>query len=129
MKFITTIRDEARDEAYEYFNKNIRSLSKTRDGKVDSTVFGLENNDVDAFRHAHVSSVLTMLYGEKNADLLGRLNEYNIFDLYSNSSDPRALNMDLWNNAIGREYGKKAKTRTELRKLIHKALDDGEPSQ
>lgn len=72
MKLITTIRDEARDEAYEYFDKNIRLLTKTKDGKVDPTAFGLENN------------------------------------------------------AVGREYGKRAKTRTELLKLIHKALDDGE---
>lgn len=34
--------------------------------------------------------------------------------------------MDLWNNVIGRKYGKKTKVRVELFKLIHKALDSGE---
>ena len=34
--------------------------------------------------------------------------------------------MDLWNNAIGRKYGKKAKDRKELLKLIHEALKNDE---
>lgn len=126
MKLPTTYRDEARNEAYEYFDKNIRPLKKESSGRVDSGAAGLENNDVDAFRHAYVSGVFTQVYSEETADILGRLNEYITFDLYSNSKDPRSLNMDLWNNSIGRKYGKEAKSRQELLKLIHEALKNGE---
>lgn len=120
------IKDEARDEAYEYFDKHIRKLHKRADGTVDPKAFGLENNDVDAFRHAHVSGVFTQVYNEKAADIFGRVNEYSPLSWYSNAKNPGSLNMDLWNNAIGRKYGKKAKDRKELLKLIHEALKNGE---
>ena len=51
------LKDKARDEAYEYFDKNIRQLQKDPFGKVDSSAVGLQDNDVDAFRHAYVSGV------------------------------------------------------------------------
>jgi hypothetical protein len=57
---------------------------------------------------------------------VGRLNEYLTADLYSNSRDPRALNMDLWNNAVGRKHGKTTRNRDELLKMIHVALKKGE---
>lgn len=120
------LKDEARDEAYEYFDKNIRPLPKKADGTIDPAAFGLEDNDVDAFRHAHVSGVFTIVYSESTADILGRLNEYSPFSLYSNSKKPNSLNMDLWNNSVGRKYGKETKDRKQLLKLIHKALDNGE---
>jgi len=41
------LRDEARDQAYEYFDKNIRPLTKKSNGKVDPAAFGLEDNDAD----------------------------------------------------------------------------------
>jgi len=62
-------------------------------------------------------------YNEYVADLLGRMNESLNADLYSN---PGGLNMDLWNNAVGRKYGKKTKNRKELLNRIHKALKEGE---
>jgi siroheme synthase (precorrin-2 oxidase/ferrochelatase) len=34
--------------------------------------------------------------------------------------------MDLWNNAVGRKYGKIAKSRTELAMLLKRALERGE---
>ena len=34
--------------------------------------------------------------------------------------------MDLWNNAVGRKYGKKAKSRDELFKFLMEALKEGE---
>jgi len=120
------LRDEARDEAYEYFDKHIRSLTKKSGGKVDPAAPGLEDNDVDAFRHAYVSGVFTQVYSEETADIFGRLNEYSPFSWYSNSKRPGSLNMDLWNNHIGRQYGKKFKSRNELLKALHKALDNGE---
>ena len=120
------MKDEARDEGYEYFDKNIRKLSKTSDGLIDPSAKGLEDNDIDAFRHAYVSGVLTQEYNETAADILGRLNEFLTLDLYFNSKDPRGLNMGLWNNSVGRKYGKICKTRQELLESIHNALNSGE---
>lgn len=120
------IKDEARDEAYEYFDKHIRKLYKRADGTVDPKAFGLENNDVDAFRHAHVSGVFTQVYNKGAADIFERINKYSPFSWYSNAKNPGSLNMDLWNNAMGRKYGKKAKDRKKLLKLIHEVLKNGE---
>lgn len=117
---------EARDEAYQYFDKNIRSLTKDSEGKIDPTALGLTDNDVDAFRHAYVSGVFTQVYSQETADIFGRINEYSPLSWYSNSKNPGSLNMDLWNNGIGRKYGKKVKNRKELLKIIHEALRNGE---
>ncbi|MBT3235097.1 MAG: hypothetical protein HN353_04035 [Bdellovibrionales bacterium] len=117
---------EARDEAYQYFDKNIRSLTKDSEGKVDPKALGLTDNDVDAFRHAYVSGVFTQVYNEEAADIFGRINEYSPLSWYSDSKNPGSLNMDLWNNSIGRKYGQKVKNRKELLKKIHEALRNGE---
>src|SRR5690606_9762958 len=60
------------------------------------------------------------------ADIFGRLNEHSPFSWYSNSKKPESLNMDLWNNAIGRKYGKRTRSREELLQMIHNALENGE---
>lgn len=125
-RFPLKLKDEAQLEAYDYFDKNIRKLPKTVDGEIDVSSAGLQDNDVDAFRHAYVSGVFKMEYGEQAANIFGRLNEFFTFDLYSNSKDPRALNMDLWNNAAGRLKAKKVKSRKALLKKVHEALKLGE---
>jgi hypothetical protein len=51
--------EEARVEAYEYFDRHIRRLPKKSDGKIISRGPELDDNDVDAFRHAYVSGVFT----------------------------------------------------------------------
>jgi hypothetical protein len=96
------VRDEARDEAYSYFDRFIRPLPKTKNGKIDEIAPGFDDNDVDAFRHAYVSGVFTQKFGEKTADLLGLLNEYSLPAQYSHSLSPRSRNMDFWNNRVGR---------------------------
>lgn len=126
MKLPTTIRDEAAEEAYQYFHQNVRPLRLVPDGKVDTTQEKLNDNDVDAFRHAYVSGVFAQEYGESVADILGRLNELSPGDLYSNTKDPRSRNMDLWNNSIGRKCGILADTREALLKGVHQALQRGE---
>lgn len=120
------IKEQAQNEAYEYFDKHVRKLQKLLGGSMDPASPDLQDNDVDAFRHAYVSGVFTLEYSESAADVLGRLNEFLGGDIYSNSKNPRALNMDLWNNSIGRKYGKESKSRNELLKKIHDALKKGE---
>lgn len=125
MKEPFTLKDEARDEAYAYFDKEIRPMPKDSKGDIDPTAFGLEGNDIDAFRHAYVSGVFTQEYGEAAADVFGRLNEKNPIGR-SQPGDAASINMDLWNNAVGRKYGQKAKGRKSLLKMIHKAMENGE---
>ncbi len=125
MKNPFVLKDEVRDEAYIYFDKKIHPLLKDASGKVDPSAHGLENNDVDAFRHAYVSGVFTQEYGEKAADIFGRLNEMNPIGR-SQPGDDSAVNMDLWNNSVGRKYGLKAKDRKSLLKMVHQALKNGE---
>lgn len=64
------LKNEARDEAYKYFDENIRPLKKDTSGKVDPSAEGLVDNDVDAFRHAYVSGVFTLNEALKNNELI-----------------------------------------------------------
>jgi hypothetical protein len=121
-----TLMSEAQEEAYRFFDEHIRSLPTDSLGKVLEQGPGFSDNAVDAFRHADVSGVFTQEYNETAADLLGRQNELKPADLYSNSRDPRARNMDLWNNAIGRKYGLKCATRSELLQALRIALQKDE---
>jgi hypothetical protein len=118
--------EAARLEAYEYFNQKIRPLPKLKNGKINVDANGLDDNDIDAFRHAYVSGVFTQEYGETVAKILGLMNEFDLSGTFSNSISPRSRNMDLWNNRVGRRYGKKTKGRKTLLKLIHQALKNGE---
>lgn len=79
-------------------------------------------------RHSYVSGVYTMEFSESVAETLGRL--YELVPGGSSTENPENLeketNMDLWNNSIGRKYGKKSKTRKELFDFLKKALNSGE---
>ena len=81
-----------------------------------------------AFIQGHQGATTRWLqeFGETTANLLGLLNEYDPFGAASNTIDPRSRNMDLWNNKVGRKYGKKTNGRKTLLKLIHQALKNGE---
>jgi hypothetical protein len=113
-------RDEAEDETYVFFDKNIRSLPKKSDGQVDKCGPGFVDNDVDAFRHAYVSGRFVHIYNDSFASLLGWLNE-----LWSPSS-LHGKNMDLWNNGIGRELARKHPTKDTLAHAVAEALRDGQ---
>lgn len=120
------LKEEARQEAYQYFDHHIRRLPKTSDGDLDLVAPGFDDNDVDAFRHAYVSGVFTQKYGDQVANILGLLVEYTPEAQYSNSISPKSRNMDLWNNQVGRKYGKQTHGRLRLLRLIHAAMKKGE---
>ena len=110
----------ARQEAYIYFDKNIRELPRKKEGSFDESTGEMSNNDADAFRHAYVSGVFTQEKGEMRANLAGIYNEM------KGTNPINQQNMDLWNNSVGRKHGKKSKTREELADFIKKALENNE---
>ena len=118
------LRTESKNEAYRYFDANIRSLPKNEDGTFNEFASGYHNNDVDAFRHAYVSGVFTQEYNANAADVFGRLNE--LFPTSSPTVDPAEQNMDLWNNSVGRKYGGKISDRVKLLDELKRALKNGE---
>jgi hypothetical protein len=115
------LKEECRQAAYEYFDKNIRSLPKDKDGNFKITQEEFYNNDVDAFRHAYTGSIFTLVYNALISDLAGIYNEI------KGTNPVNQQNMDLWNNAVGRKYGKNdTLSRKEIADLIKKALEKGE---
>lgn len=121
---IYQLKDEALTDLYTRLDKDLSPLPKKSDGTIDPYGKGLEGNDVDALRHAFISGVYTFEYNEKTSELLGRLNEFISADSLSTAAFSE--NMDLWNNAVGRSYGKKFKNRDELYLNLMKALRKGE---
>ena len=117
-------KDQALLDLYKRLDKDLRPMPKKPDGSFDPYGLGLEDNDVDALRHAFISGVYTIEYNEGLSELLGRLNEFTTFD--SQSTSALSENMDLWNNAVGRSYGKKAKTWDDLYLKLMKALKANE---
>lgn len=118
------LKDEALIDLYKRLDKDLGPMPKKPDGSIDLYGIGLEDNDVDALRHAFISGVYTMEYNEGTAELLGRLNELSSLD--SQSTSALSVNMDLWNNDVGRFYGKKTKTWDELYLKLMKALKANE---
>lgn len=124
MKKIKEIKTKAKQEAYEYFDGNIRPLPKKKDGSWDFKTGEFHNNDVDAFQHAYVSGVFTQIYNPAMANTLGQLNE--LEGDYNRNQPPEEKNMDLWNNQVGRQYGVQTSSQSELLTLLQKALKNGE---
>lgn len=118
------LKNEALLDLNKRLDKDLRPMPKKPDGSFDPYGLGLEDNDVDALRHAFISGVYTIEYNGGTAELLGRLNEFTTF--HSQSTSAQSENMDLWNNAVGRSYGKKTKTWDDLYLKLMKALKTNE---
>lgn len=97
-----------------------KKMPKDSDGKINPKAHGLVDNDIDALRHSYVSAVYVIEFGEDTAEILGRLREY--FTMTPNEFN--SLNMDLWNNSVGRSYAKEFKRGEELFFALLKALKD-----
>jgi hypothetical protein len=83
---------------------------------------GRHNGDWDAFRHAYVSAEITRQYGEGWAHLLGNIVELRRPEGFFNGE----ANMDLWNNARGREIGKDSAGKEDTIERIKDALLRGD---
>lgn len=121
---IISLKSEAVDQLYQWIDQEIKPLAKKSDGKFDQYAEGLVDNDVDALRHSFVSGVYTLEYNKEVSELLGRLQEFQNYESGTNAYG--SGNMDLWNNALGREAAKKVKTWRELYDLLIKMLDKGD---
>jgi hypothetical protein len=115
---VFALKVAATQEAYDYFEENIHPFERDEKGQIK-----VHNNDVDAFRHAYVSGVMTQKYGSFRANILGQLNELKGDIVRDQPKEEK--NMDLWNNAVGRKYGEQTKSRKKLAELIKEALNKG----
>jgi hypothetical protein len=101
MRQFVSLMSQSLDEAYRYFDKNIRALPKDHLGNFQMYGPGFADNDVDAFRHAYVSGRYAMVYNTNIAKIFGILYEMTGLPSSGRISDK---NMDYWNNAAGRKY-------------------------
>ncbi|MFN8370131.1 MAG: hypothetical protein U0T83_05845 [Bacteriovoracaceae bacterium] len=126
MKEPLTLRADSKNEIYKFIDRYFRKLPKNSDGTFNILAEGFDDNDVDALRHAYVSGIFTKEYGEIAADIFGRLQETFLGGGISSSNSENSTNMDLWNNSVGRKYGKKFKTKKDLFNNLIKALKNNE---
>lgn|GEM_PF-4547492 len=131
--------DKMSSDALKYFNSHIRII----DYKTDESGYlqpvrlkDVYNNDVDAFRHAYASGVITMHFGESAANLLGEgvemlggLRDSFKKAFHISTTDPeqyvREKNMDLWNNRVGREIALNSVTKAAFVRNLAEALKTG----
>ncbi len=118
---IWDLQFDATDELYLMIDQHYKPMPKDANGKINPKSHGLADNDIDALRHSYVSAVYVIEFSYGTAELLGRLNELN-----PKRIEIRSRNMDLWNNSVGRSYGKKFKRGAELFFALLKALKNGE---
>ncbi len=118
---IWDLKADARDELYLLIDKHYKPMPKDANGKINPKTHGLSDNDIDALRHSYVSAVYVIEFSNETSELLGRLNEFD-----PRINEIRSRNMDLWNNSLGRAYGKKFKRGEELFFALLKALKSGE---
>ena len=124
---ILKMKEEAENEAYLFMEKYLgKKFRRKKDGTIDKEAGGFQHNDIDALRHAYVSGIFVMEYNEFAANVLGHLNELRGGSPVNIRPQSSSSNMDLWNNQVGRKYGKKSKTRIELFKYLIEALKKGE---
>lgn len=120
-----TFKNEAEKECYVFIDKYYKKLVKNANGSVNHLQNDLDDNDIDALRHSYVSGIFTQEFGEKAAEIFGILNELKPGG-GSSSNNFNSRNMDLWNNAVGRNYSKRTSGRKKLFKLLLQALKKGE---
>jgi hypothetical protein len=100
-----------------------------QDSNRYATSFGLDpnsahNGEWDAFRHAYTSAAMTQDYGEYIANLAGIANELRGDLTHDQPSEEK--NMDLWNNAKGREIGLEDGSLDDMADKVFEALQNGD---
>ena len=93
--YIENLREELNRVTLEYTYK----YQKIYDFEIGTGKEATHNNDADAFKHAFMQAYLMMANPKNFAKIIGDYHEY----IEGWNYDKRENNMDLWNNAIGRE--------------------------
>lgn len=83
------------------------------------------NDETDAFRHTFMNAMLTISYGEALTKTICSRHESNNHKSPNMSQEDweKEKNMDLWNNAIGREIGKEVLKETEGKKYSKEQME------
>ena len=102
--------------------KEIRKIAEKHGVRSTGETPG-QNDELDAFRHAYTSAVITMFSGKTAAELGGNLFE-NAEDSFSNQN-PAISAMDRSNNQYGRAVGQLTTSPKEAAKLIAKGIKAG----
>jgi hypothetical protein len=82
-----------------------------------------QNGDADAFRHAYASAEMTRIFGEAAAAAAGTAYEFSRVPI----DGPKFAesNMDLWNNARGREMGRTSTSSQDSAQRARDAVNGG----
>jgi hypothetical protein len=113
-------------KAVDWFNKPGYFDMKTVAEKPGNQLYGSEGTVLgasDAYRHLVGSALYARKFGETIAKGLGNYNEWKFSEqdrnLYKEESD-----MDRFNNALGLEIAKKAKTEEDVYRLAREAIEN-----
>ncbi len=85
---------------------------------------GRHNGDWDAFRHAYASAEMTRQYGSEWARAAGDF--YEKYGDFFNGQGSAERNMDLWNNARGRDIGAQSTSSQDSAQRARSALAGGD---
>ena len=93
--YIEKLREELNKETLKYTYK----YQKIHGFDMGTGSEATHNNEADAFKHAFMQVYLKVVHPKLSAKIIGDYHEY----IEGWNYDKRENNMDLWNNAIGRE--------------------------
>jgi LysM repeat protein len=126
--------DALSKQAEEAYKKHVGPVPlKTIDGKTKKDV---HNSEFDAFRHAYVSGIIALEYGDTIAHALGQAwEELRVYSNYKMPEGPNKAtdkqvaqekNMDSWNNQIGIDAKRGCKTDDQVAINALNALKAGQ---
>ena len=118
---INTILIQYEREAYAAYENVTGTVIRKPDGTLKDG-FG-RNDAVDAYRHAYVSAAMTYDYNKFVAYVAGTAHEIK-GELFGNQPVGQR-NMDLWNNAEGRDIGNAASSREMIAQSVFDSLQNG----
>jgi len=101
------------------------NLGRYEADKVTYKIYNQPGNDDDvanAFKHIYWSAYATSKVGEDYARLFTHAHEFGWWE--ENKNKPEAMKMDLHNNQLGREIGKKTKTQ-DLEETVLQSILEG----
>ena len=100
-----------RKEFNAYIDAKTKAYQKKYGFEIGTGDHATWNNEADAFKHTFMQAILQFDLDSISSNILGFGHEFE-----SKLQPQDESNMDLWNNEIGRDIGKKIKKQTMLKK-------------